>query len=95
MRSLVSDLGAVRRLMGGLALAGVLTLGMSGLAAAETATAGNGGSSSAGADGGSVSSGPVESDESAGSIDVTSLLGEDIAATVIASILGTDTVEAE
>ncbi len=78
--------------IGGLTMAGLLSLGfVAGVGAQEVASGGNGGGSVADADGGSISIGTIESSGSAGT-DIASIVadamaaGDDIAAAVIAAL---------
>jgi hypothetical protein len=91
--------GMVRRASVGFAAAGLLSVTLAGGALAETgdsvAAAGNGGSSGSDADGGSVTVGTVEPVDSGSTGSVITVegvpVGDDLAATIIASILGTST----
>ncbi|MCC6313295.1 MAG: hypothetical protein IT337_04735 [Thermomicrobiales bacterium] len=92
------DLGETRRLIAGLAVAGMLSVAVAGgVSAQDTGAAGNGGGSNANADGGAVTMGDVGSGGSSGSsADVASIVADAIAnsgtdhlaADVIAAILG-------
>lgn len=92
------EISETRRLIAGLAVAGLLSVGLVGGAGAQQiAAGGNGGGSNANADGGSVTLGDTESGGSSGSsTDVAGLVGgavatgstDSLAQQIIASILG-------
>ncbi|MFM8593446.1 MAG: hypothetical protein ACKOCK_03530 [Chloroflexota bacterium] len=78
--------------VGGLTMAGLLSLGLvAGVGAQEVASGGNGGGSNADSNGGSISIGTIDDGGSAG-LDIAALVagavaaGDDIAATVIAAL---------
>ncbi|HYO29216.1 MAG TPA: hypothetical protein VER37_01430 [Thermomicrobiales bacterium] len=86
-----------RRLLAGLAVAGLLSVSVaSGASAQETAAAGNGGGSNASADGGGVGMTDVDSGGNSGTTTsvgdivagAVAVGGDDIAANIIAQILG-------
>jgi hypothetical protein len=86
-----------RRLLAGLAVAGLLSVSVaSGTSAQETAAAGNGGGSNASADGGGVGMTDVDSGGNSGTTTsvgdivagAVAVGGDDIAANIIAQILG-------
>ena len=91
MKLLVLDLVG-RRVLSGLAVAALVATVFVGTAAADdTASAGNGGTSSAAANGGSVGMGDSNSGDSSGSTVGVADLGadiEDIVAAAIAAALG-------
>ncbi len=93
----IIDTTESRRLLTGLAVAGLLSVSVAaGASAQDTASAGNGGGSNANANGGSVGMSDVDSGDSSGSTTsvgeiVSGALavgGEGIAANIISQILG-------
>ncbi len=91
-------LQAARRLLAGLAAAGLLTITAVSGVAADTAAAGNGGTSGADASGGAIGVGTVDDGDDSGSVVDDSALWVDflalgdIGSTAIGVILGTDDV---
>jgi len=89
-------LGESRRLVAGLAAAGLLTVAIAGGtgAQAETSGVGNGGNSNANSDGGSIDLGPIGTGSNEGvdvdaAVDAAMTVGhEDLAASIIAQIMG-------
>lgn len=91
------DLGELRRVAAGLAVAGLLSVSLAGAAGAqdiETAAGGNGGGSNADANGGAVTVGDTNSGGTSGAniaadaINSIQVGGDDIAAAAIAALLG-------
>ena len=92
-------LRAARKVLAGVAGAGLLSFALVGGAAAQdTAASGNGGTSGSDASGGPVAIGTVDEEDDAEDdfvIEGLDLLGEDIAATVIGAVTGEDEAAAE
>ncbi len=93
------DLAEARRLLAGIAVAGLLSVSLAagvGAQDVDTAVAGNGGGSNASADGGAVGMTDVNSGDTSGTTasigDIVSgaiaVGGDDLAGTIIAQILG-------
>lgn len=91
------DLVDVRRVAAGLAVAGLLSFSVAGVAGAQdvnTGASGNGGDSNANANGGAVTMGDTNSggtsgaDIAAAAIDAIQLGGDNIAQNAIAALLG-------
>ncbi|MBA3414963.1 MAG: hypothetical protein H0U10_07055 [Chloroflexia bacterium] len=93
------DWAVARRLLAGLAVAGLLSVSLAagvGAQDVDTASSGNGGGSTASADGGAVGMTDVNSGDTSGSTasvgDIVAgaiaVGGDDLAATIIAEILG-------
>ncbi|MFM9107051.1 MAG: hypothetical protein ACKOWF_10185 [Chloroflexota bacterium] len=89
-------IGETRRLVAGLAAAGLLTVAIAGAASAqaETSGVGNGGNSNANSDGGSIDLGPIGTGSNEG-VDVGAAVEtamgvdhDDLAASIIAQIMG-------
>jgi hypothetical protein len=87
----------MKKLMSGLAIAAIASTAFVGAASAQdtdTASTGNGGVSNANSNGGAVTIGETNAGNAVGSTSVINsgefLTGEDIAAMVIAAILGTE-----
>ena len=91
-------LQAARRLLAGLAAAGLLSVTLVSGVSADTAAAGNGGTSDADASGGAVGVGTVDDGDDTGDVVVDSTLFVDflalgdIGSTAIDALLGTDDV---